>query len=255
MPFNTRRYWNRRYQRGSGSSFEPHEGVINFETGLINEFIKKHEIKSVLDMGCGDGSVFQRLRNLPIYHGMDISSIIIARMQQKYEKDDSRMFFEPHTMPDYYYDLVISIDTIYHLVNDHEYIDYLEKLEKKCKNYLIISSTNYNAYYGGGYIRHRAFLKDIKDLGFKLLKKVDSPFDTDQCGYFVFEKLKKPIISDEQDPYLVWEEKESKKKPKRRRDKSKAVPNRTPVIQPHMRQEAPVNPKNNSRTRDIIEFK
>jgi SAM-dependent methyltransferase len=128
---------------GWGSSYQHNKQYIEF----LQKYLKKHNIKSVFDIGCGDWQLAKNINwsygdNKRInYIGGDVSSYIIDKNIQKFSDNNTRFTIFDITnndIPDV--DLVIIKDVLQHLSNETVLIA-MKKL-KKCKRVLIINDTN-----------------------------------------------------------------------------------------------------------------
>ena len=83
---------------GSGSGYE----LSQYYEAIVSDFIDEHDIRTVLDFGCGDFQVgkriFERSRRKPVLTGIDISKNVIEHNKFKYAhsefnfiEDDGRM--------------------------------------------------------------------------------------------------------------------------------------------------------------------
>ena len=91
-------YWDARYQRGG----EIATGVGSlgeyqmFKSKILSELIKKYEIKTLLDLGCGYGLILRNLENLTKIVGVDISPTAIHGATSF---DWGSTEFEGHVLP------------------------------------------------------------------------------------------------------------------------------------------------------------
>src|SRR5687767_4284814 len=69
-------YWERRYRKGRSSGAGSHGRLARFKADVLNEFVEKNCIKSVVEFGCGDGAQLS-LANYPAYLGIDASEYAI----------------------------------------------------------------------------------------------------------------------------------------------------------------------------------
>src|SRR5262245_46215747 len=91
----------------------------------VEDFMKKHSVKSVVDAGCGDWSFSSAIDwGDASYLGIDIASDVIAAVRNKYEK--GRIKFQVGDITDELpaADLLISKDVLQHLSNElvHKFI-------------------------------------------------------------------------------------------------------------------------------------
>ena len=186
MAFSSRKYWNRRYSKGRGSSLVPQKKeILEFKSQSINFFIYQNNIKNMLDYGCGDG-VFMNLLKVDQYHGVDISDGIISRLNEQYKHDNTKEFYWKREKPNVKYDLVLSMDVMDNLVEDSLYNEYIGHCAKNCGKFLIVSGSNKSApYSAGSYVKQRAFSEDLKNADFELVQQVEI---LDSGSYLYFYK-------------------------------------------------------------------
>lgn len=126
--------WRNKIERnmtpcGSGSSFKSVKHIIPF----INKIIKKYNIKTISDAGCGDFSWFNKvnLTNV-IYTGYDINDEMLKEVQKNYPKYKFIHFdIVENLLP--YSDLIICRDCLFHLD--------LKNAEKALNNFKFSKST------------------------------------------------------------------------------------------------------------------
>ena len=106
---------------GTGSTL----AITREYRAYVEDFVKKHSVKSVVDAGCGDWS-FSRAMDWgnASYLGVDIASDVIAAVRNKHETDTIK--FQVGNITDELpaADLLISKDVLQHLSNDlvHKFI-------------------------------------------------------------------------------------------------------------------------------------
>jgi len=142
--FDSKKYWNNRYVEGGNSGAGSYNNLAQFKGDVINKFIKKNKIKSIVDYGVGDGNQLKLINteNL-IYTGIDVSEFIISKCKEEFKDDKTKTFI--HTDNIYNNlkaDLVLSCDVIYHLIEEHVYKEYMENLFSMSKKYVIIYAKN-----------------------------------------------------------------------------------------------------------------
>lgn len=204
--FDVARYWETRYASGRDSGSGSHGRLARFKAQFLNDFVKQHNIKSVLELGCGDGAQLF-LAEYPEYIGFDISPTAVDLCRRSFAHDHSKRFdiyhpnrFTPATVK---VELGLSLDVIYHLSNDQVYHTYLAHLFSASSRFVIIYG---NAEQGerpgvnesASYIRFRDFLTDIEHWHSKwtLISATPNrfpfsalnPMNTSFADFFVFEK-------------------------------------------------------------------
>ena len=136
---------------GPGSKPENAEMWIN----LVNLFLDRDDIKTVLDLGCGDWQLGQKL-NLKNkeYLGVEVSSVILEKTKQ-YSSDNIRFINDDiETMVFPTVDLILIKEVLQHLPNS-SVIDIMNRVMKSCRYAIICNdfdstqTQNLDTYPGG----------------------------------------------------------------------------------------------------------
>ncbi len=151
-------YWERRYAEGGNSGAGSSANLAEFKAGVLNQFAATHQVQTVIELGCGDGNQLS-LAKYPTYLGFDVSQYAVLRCQELFRSDGSKSF---RLMSEYNgetADLALSLDVIYHLVEDVVFEHYMRTLFGASERYVVIysSDTDDNRGYEGSHIRHRRF--------------------------------------------------------------------------------------------------
>ncbi len=134
IPFDTSaEFWEKNYQNGSTSGTGSYGRVAAFKGETINRLVEEFKIECLLDFGCGDGNQNSYF-NVPRYVGLDVSKTIVSRNRQKYSDRKHRLFF--HIRPDFLGtdlvgfqpDMAVSLDVVFHLIEDENYHIYMRNL-------------------------------------------------------------------------------------------------------------------------------
>ena len=99
--------------------------------------------------------------NYKNYVGFDVSHTAIDLCKSKFKNSNHRFTNSISELPDSS-DCTISLDVLYHLVEDDVYHQYLTDLFEKSSNHVVVYSSNFNSY-SMPHVRHREFLEDIKN--------------------------------------------------------------------------------------------
>src|SRR5262245_35280817 len=137
----TRKYWQDRYAGGGDSGVGSYGKFAEFKAGIINGFVRDNDIRSIIEFGCGDGNQLQSAL-YEAYLGLDVSIHAITSCRKKFEFDRSKSFlliddYAGETAP-----LGLSLDVIYHLVEDDVFDKYMRLLFDASTEYVIIYSSN-----------------------------------------------------------------------------------------------------------------
>src|SRR3989344_1673226 len=204
----SRKYWETRYAAGGTSGLGSYGEVSEFKAKFLNDFVKKHAIETVIEFGCGDGNQLS-LAGYPSYIGLDVSKSAIRLCIARFKQDATKSFFLYD--PDLFHDshrlfsaeLVISLDVIYHLVEDEIFYTYMRHLFSASHKFVIIfsSDTNANAMHLAPHVRNRGFsewiMKNIT--GWRLIEKIPNIFADKNdlyadaaADFFIYEKTNHP---------------------------------------------------------------
>lgn len=157
-------YWETRYAMGKTSGFGSYGVLAEFKAEILNSFVENKDVKTVIEFGCGDGNQLI-LAKYPSYIGLDVSRTAIRLCRQRFEGDNTKRFFLYH--PESFVDrrriftaeLALSLDVIYHLVEDHLFELYMSHLFSAATRFVIIysSDSNNNSSSRLPYLKHRKF--------------------------------------------------------------------------------------------------
>jgi SAM-dependent methyltransferase len=156
-------YWEARYA-SHGNSGRGSEGAeAEYKAEILNRFVREQDVRTVLEFGCGDGRLLQHL-DFPRYHGFDVSPSALATCRRLFASDPSKSF---SLLQDYHSeqaDLSLSIDIIYHLVEEDVFGWHLQLLFQSAGKFVIIysSHSSENRAYRGSHIYQREFLPWIQ---------------------------------------------------------------------------------------------
>lgn len=141
-------YWEKRYQVGMTSGSGSYGRLAEFKADFLNDFVQKNKIDSVIEFGCGDGNQLT-LANYPTYLGMDVSDKAISLCKKKFNKKESYTFLNTNTTDprEGSFDLALSLDVIYHLIEDDVFETYMRRLFKSSNRYVIIYAYDFDKKY------------------------------------------------------------------------------------------------------------
>lgn len=176
-------YWERRYSKGYNSGAGSIGKNAKFKAQEVNKVIISNRIQSVIDWGCGDGKVSARIApKVKKYVGVDVSPTVVKRLQREYPKYK----FYLHDAPGIKCDLALSMDVLFHLVDDRGYYAHLDKLFGSSKRLVLIHSTNKDQN-NNNHVRHRPIITDIEShQPAWVLSKCWEGINT--CQFFLYKK-------------------------------------------------------------------
>ena len=186
--FYSKRFWNDTYKAGNTSGPGSYNEFAKFKADVINDFLGRNQIKSIVDYGVGDGNQLKLINteNL-IYTGIDVSEFIISKCKKDFKDDKTKNFFHIDKIDNgIEAELVLSCDVVYHLVEDSVYKEYMKNLFTFSKKYVIIYAPNIN-YNEETYVKKREFVEYIFDNypNFNLVERIKGNIG---CPFYIFKK-------------------------------------------------------------------
>lgn len=197
--FSSAKYWDMRYRSGGNSGHGSYGRLSEFKARVINQYVKEQGISSVIEFGCGDGNQL-RLAEYPQYTGYDVSGTAVRRCRKIFRSDRSKSFYSAQQYDGRMADLAISIDVIFHLVEDGVYEEYMHRLFQASRDHVIIYSSNEeeSADQESIHVRHRhvtAWIDRRLSASWILARTVpnDFPYDGDSAStsfanFYIYRK-------------------------------------------------------------------
>jgi len=197
-------YWERRYRDGDTSGAGSYGELAEFKAEVLNAFVREHGVRSVIEFGCGDGAQLA-LAAYPDYAGLDVSAAAVERCRRRFAEDPAKRFFVytpgyPADLLPYVprADLALSIDVVYHLVEEAVYERHLRDLFAAGERFVIVYSSDFDREEPAApHVRHRAFTGFVARAlpEWTLLRRIPNrhPYDErDGSGsladFFLFER-------------------------------------------------------------------
>jgi hypothetical protein len=152
-------YWEGRYENGSNSGPGSYGRLAVFKANVINQFVKNRNVRSVIEFGCGDGAQLT-LADYPEYTGIDVSPSATALCRRHFADDPHKKFItlDDPASQDARGEMALSLDVIYHLVEDDVYDAYMRRLVQAAARFIFIYSSNVELPGHVPHIRHRCFM-------------------------------------------------------------------------------------------------
>jgi SAM-dependent methyltransferase len=156
-------YWIDRYESGGNSGAGSYNELAEFKAVILNGFVENNKITTVVEYGCGDGNQL-KLANYPFYLGFDVSPRAISLCKDAFFTDKTKTFKLMSEYAGERAQLTLSLDVIYHLVEDDVFADYMERLFDSSTEFVIIysSNTDENQLFTPDHITHRKFTNWIE---------------------------------------------------------------------------------------------
>jgi SAM-dependent methyltransferase len=151
-------FWDSVYRQGGTSGPGSYGRLAQFKAEILNDFVQTRNVRTVVEFGCGDGAQL-RLAKYPEYVGVDVSPVAVKRCSSLFANDQSKRFFLAGALPADLgtFDLALSLDVIYHLVEDRVFEEYMDRLFSFSRRYVVIYASNYDARTQALHVRHRKF--------------------------------------------------------------------------------------------------
>jgi hypothetical protein len=140
------------------------------------------------------------LARYPLYLGLDVSKTAIDLCRERFHGDASKSFL--------WYDaertvnianflqaeLTLSLDVLYHLVEDAIYERYLRDLFSTSRRFVIVYSSDCDDRSTAPHVRRRRFTTDVeRDFSdFKLMSRIDNRYPEQSfSNFYVYERVHK----------------------------------------------------------------
>ena len=151
-------YWDKRYRSGRDSGEGSYGKFARFKAEVLNEFVQKNLISSIVEFGCGDGNQLL-LAKYPSYHGVDVSKKAVEKCRSLFMDDETKTFELLTERQSANAELALSLDVVYHLVEEDVYENYMTSLFDAASKFVIVYSSNSNKNISNpaAHVRHRQF--------------------------------------------------------------------------------------------------
>jgi hypothetical protein len=191
-------YWEQRYRSGGNSGTGSYSRLATFKAEVLNQFVATHEISTVIEIGSGDGAQLT-LAEYPSYTGVDVSQVAVESTRRMFAGDPSMRFIHTSELSENdRAELALSLDVIYHLVEDAVFDSYMRQLFDAATRYVIVYSSNTDKSWSTPHVRHREFSKWVAAhrTDFELIENIpnlypyskDDPDNTSFADFYIFEK-------------------------------------------------------------------
>lgn len=203
--FDSRIYWEQRYQSGDNSGSGSYNRLARFKAEVVNNFIVKKQINSMVEWGGGDGNQLSLLKNIS-YTGYDVSKTIIESCRLRFSEDNTKQFYwycgEKLDFSNAKYDMSLSLDVIYHLTEDNIFINYMYNLFHSATKFVCIYSWDGilpENVYTNSHVKYRKFVEYIETTfpEWELIQhtknkypwKDSDPENTSRCEFYFWKHI------------------------------------------------------------------
>lgn len=196
-------FWDAVYSGGGTSGTGSYGRLAEFKAEIVNRLLVEHGIQSAIELGCGDGHQAS-LIHYPRYLGLDTSPTAVDLCRKAFGNDPTREYRVYRTgdeIPEQA-DLSISLDVIYHLLEDGVYERYLSDLFAIATRLVVVYSSDIEEKATEWpEVRHRRFTKwvDAHAHDWVLRERIPNRYpyvpgdvDTSWADFYVFEKRPAP---------------------------------------------------------------
>ena len=172
--FNSRQYWENRYKSGGNSGVGSYGIQSKLKSEFLTNFIKKHKIKTLVEYGCGDGNNLKLTEILNPHleiTGVDVSETALNMCKQLMPK---QTFIHLNNFSPSPTDLAVSLEVIFHLIEDEVFDEYMNGLTSIGAEWLIILSPDVNDNNHPPHVKKRKFTSSpYLNKRYELIEEID----------------------------------------------------------------------------------
>ena len=184
-------YWQQRYAEGGHSGAGSYGKFAVFKAEVLNGLFDELNLRSAIEFGCGDGNQL-RLLTIADYLGVDVNPEAVARCRAAFAGVPGRRFVllsSAHggaraadgfdTYRGERADCALSLDVVYHLVEDAAFEAHMRLLFAAATRCVVIYSSDRDADAADGpHVRHRCFTEWVAQQApqWRLLRRVPNAY-------------------------------------------------------------------------------
>lgn len=190
--FDSATYWENRYASGRTSGEGSYGELAEFKAQVLNDFVAQNHVKTIIEYGCGDGNQLTSSK-YPSYIGFDVSETVVGRCREIFKGDAFKRFDVIGNYRGESAELTLSLDVLYHLVEDSVFIEYMARLFSSSEKFVIIYSNNTDENNCGNkpHVRFRKFTTWIEGntRDWKLIEVIENRHrQGSTADFFIYEK-------------------------------------------------------------------
>ncbi len=164
--------------------------LARYRTNFLNRFIRQNDTADLIQFGCADGKLPQRLK-VGAYLGVDAAPEVLAQCRHAGRNDPSRQFLTAKNLPARATaDLALSVEAIHRLVAETEFNAHFRGLFDTARRHVIIhGSDGWPGWAGAASRRFTAHVQRYFP-AWRLAAHIPSPFPpTAAAGdFFVYAR-------------------------------------------------------------------
>jgi hypothetical protein len=190
-------FWDTHYAAGGTSGTGSYGRLAEFKAEVLNRLLVTYSIDSAIELGCGDGNQLS-LINYPSYLGLDTSPTAIDQCRRLFAGDPTKQFRAYRSgdpIPERA-DLALSLDVVYHLLEDQVYHRYMADLFGAANRLVVVYSSDSDEEAEWPEVRHRRFTTWVGGFApqWQLRRRIPNRYpyvhgdvDSSWADFFIFE--------------------------------------------------------------------
>lgn len=192
-------YWENRYKAGGDSGTGSYDNLAIFKAEVLNEFVKENKIQKVMEFGTGDGNQLL-IAKYPHYIGYDVSETSTEMCRKLFKGDKTKEFYTLDKYKNQKADLTMSLDVLYHLVEQKVFEDHINTLFEASTKFVIIYAFDGDNIRTADHVKSRKFTDyiDANIKGWKLYQHIPNKYPYDESNpdhttwadFYVYEQRK-----------------------------------------------------------------
>ena len=177
LRFTSSSYWEMRYANGGHSGAGSRGQLADYKATFLNTFFSENAVSSVIEWGCGDGYQAEKME-VAHYTGVDVSRTVLRSCKEKFRGVGGRTFLHTSQAKRAQAEVSLSLDVVYHLIEDNVYFQYLDQLFASGQRYVIVYSCDLEGGAYGIHVKPRRFTVDVASRykGWQLVHHEPNPY-------------------------------------------------------------------------------
>jgi hypothetical protein len=196
-------FWEQNYRTTRSSGPGSRGELARYKAAVINAIVGERSVRSVVDHGCGDGYQASMLE-VERYIGLDVAPSAVELCRARFAGNPSRTFYRYDPTGDVdppRADLALSLDVLYHLVEDDVFEAYLRRLFQSATRFVIVYSVDREAdptRPTAPYVRPRAFTPWIRQHhpDWELIEHLSNPHPDSWSDFYLYERRNRTLKRD-----------------------------------------------------------